>query len=137
MLNKWDEVCTGSRNDIFCENGFCPFWFHDTRGPNPTLSLAIVSIARAWFFKDLGLNVLSAVILASSLTPSLSQSNFKRFHLSLHNIQWEWVILQYVIPNLRLTQKYAFIEKYTIFTQSLWNLVKLWYSWVAHFDQVS
>ena len=36
-----------------------------------------------------------------------------------------------------LGQKYAFIKKSTIFTQSLRNLVKIRYSWVAYLPQVS
>ena len=36
-----------------------------------------------------------------------------------------------------LSQKYAFIKKSTIFTQSLRNLVKIRYSWVAYLPQVS
>ena len=34
-------------------------------------------------------------------------------------------------------QKYAFIKKSTIFTQSLRNFVKMWYSWVPHFPKIS
>ena len=36
--------------------------------------------------------------------------------------------LQYVTPNLRLNQKYAFIKKSTIFAQSLQKLEKMWSS---------
>ena len=56
---------------------------------------------------------LSAVVL------KLSLEIFKDIHLNS-----KFYIIQYVTPNLRLTQKYAFIKKSTIFTQSLRNFVK-------------
>ena len=46
-------------------------------------------------------------------------------------------LIQYVAPNLRITQKYAFIKKSSIFTQSLRKLVKMWYSCGKHFHQFS
>ena len=36
-----------------------------------------------------------------------------------------------------LSQKYAFIKKSTIFTQSLRNFVKIRYTWGPYFDKVS
>ena len=39
--------------------------------------------------------------------------------------------------NWQLAKKYAIIKKSTIFTQFLWELVKMTTLWVGHFDQVS
>ena len=40
-------------------------------------------------------------------------------------------------PNLDFHSTYAFIKKSTIFTQWLWNSVKIKYSWVLNFDRDS
>ena len=40
-------------------------------------------------------------------------------------------------PNLDFHSRYAFIKKYTIFTQWLWNSVKIKYSWALNFYRVS
>ena len=39
--------------------------------------------------------------------------------------------------NWHVAPKYAFIKKSTIFSQFLWDLVKMTTLWVGHFDQVS
>ena len=38
---------------------------------------------------------------------------------------------------MTVNQNYAFIKNSTIFTQSLWNSVKIRYSWVTYFDRAS
>ena len=50
-----------------------------------------------------------------------------------------WIFLNYnhAKTNWDSEKKYAFIKKYTIFTQKLGHFIKMTYSWVGHFDEMS
>ena len=64
----------------------------------------------------------------------------KSIYTYLENfIDWRRVLKEYIPgqPNLDFHSAYAFIKKSTIFTQWIWNSIKIKYSWVLYFDRVS